>query len=358
MKWPTALGLLAVLSSCRSDGRIPLTVYSPHGRDNLILIERAFEAHHPEIDVRWLYLGSQEILDRVRFEKVNPQADVWFGGPTTMFDRGVAESLLVAYRPEWADHVDTLGRGPADLYWPVYRTPAIIAYNSVAVPESLVPRDWDEILDPRWRDKVLIREPMASGTMRAIWGFIIQRGLRATGDTAAGMAWLRRLDGQTKSYALNPALLDEQLARQEGLVTLWDLPDILINRSKGLPFGYVFPRSGTVVIEDAIALVRGAPHPEAARAYIDFVGGTEAQLLAAREVFRLPARLDLPRDSVPEWVAEVYRDMKVIPMDWGMLARESATWMGYWDQHVRGTGRWAAERAREAAAWRKEEARH
>ena len=349
--------VLALVLGCHRDDRIPLTVYSPHGRDQLLLLEKAFEAKHPEIDVRWLYLGSQEILDRVRFEKVNPQADVWFGGPTTMFDRGVAESLLVAYRPAWADHVDTLGRGPADLYWPVYRTPAIIAYNNVAVPDSLVPRDWDDILEPRWDDKVLIREPLASGTMRAIWGFIIQRSLRATGDTTAGMRWLRSLDAQTKAYALNPALLDQQLARQEGLVTLWDLPDILISRSKGMPFGYVFPRSGTVVIEDAIALVKGAPHPEAAKAYIDFVGSPEAQILTAREVYRLPARLDLPRDSVPDWVAGVYRDMKVVPMDWGMLTREGAAWMGYWDQHVRGTGKWARDEDAKAH-WQAEEARN
>ncbi|HEX7919136.1 MAG TPA: extracellular solute-binding protein [Gemmatimonadales bacterium] len=325
-------------------------VYSPHGRDNLVLIEQAFEAKHPDIDVRWLYLGSQEILDRVRFENVNPQADVWFGGPTTIFDRAVAESLLAPYRPTWADHVDSLGRGPDDLYWPVYRTPAIIAYNNVAVPDSAAPKDWDDVLQPKWRDKVLIREPMASGTMRAIWGLIIQRGLRETGDTTSAMAWLRRLDGQTKAYALNPALLDEQLARQEGLVTLWDLPDILISRGKGMPFGYTFPKSGTVVIEDPIAMVRGARHVEAAKAYIEFVGSTEAQLLAARQVFRLPARLDLPVDSVPDWVAVVYRDMKVIPMDWGMQMRDGAKWMGYWDQHIRGTGRqgfdWKAEEAR------------
>ena len=113
------------------------------------------------------------------------------------------------------------------------------------------------------------------------------------------MAWLARLDGQTKAYALNPAILDERLARQEGLVTLWDLPDILISRSKGMPFDYVFPRSGTVVIDDAIGLVRGSRHPEAARAFIDFVGSTEAQLLAAEKVFRLPARHDLPADSCP-----------------------------------------------------------
>ena len=328
---------LGALLHCGRDRRIPLTVYSPHGRDQLILIEHAFEAHHPDIDVRWLDLGSQEILERLRFEKVNPQADVWFGGPTTIFQRGAADSLLADYRPSWASSVP---KTAGDQYFPVYRTPAIIAYNSAAVSASEAPKDWDDVLAPRWHDRVLIRDPVASGTMRAIWGLIIERSIRETGDTTRAMAWLRRLDAQTRTYALNPALLDEKLARQEGLVTLWDLPDILISRSKGMPFGYTFPSSGTVVIDDAVALVRGAKHPEAAKEYIEFVGSIEGQLLTARKVFRLPARLDLPADSVPQWVADVEQEMKVAPMDWEMLATKGGDWMTYWDQHVRGSGRW------------------
>lgn len=330
--------LLGTLLACGRDARIPLTVYSPHGRDQLILVEHAFEAEHPDIDVRWLDLGSQEILERLRFEKVNPQADVWFGGPTTIFLRGAADSLLAPFRPSWAGAVAG-DVGPNDLYYPVYRTPAVIAFNSDAVPDSEAPKDWDDVLAPRFHDKVLIRDPMASGTMRAIWGLIIERGLQETGDTASAMSWLRRLDAQTRTYALNPALLDEKLARQEGLVTLWDLPDILISRHKGMPFGYVFPASGTVVIDDAVGLVRGAKHADAARLYIEFVGSVEGQLLTARDVFRLPARGDLPADSVPDWVRQVERDMKVAPMDWDLLARDGSSWMAYWDQHVRGTGK-------------------
>ena len=71
-------------------------LYSPHGRDQLALLEQAFERRRPDMDVRWLDMGSQEILDRLRFERVNPQADVWFGGPTTIFERGVRDSLLAA----------------------------------------------------------------------------------------------------------------------------------------------------------------------------------------------------------------------------------------------------------------------
>jgi iron(III) transport system substrate-binding protein len=208
----------------------------------------------------------------------------------------------------------------------------VIAYNSRAVTREQAPQDWDDVLLPRWRDKVIIRDPMASGTMRAIWGLVLVRSVRQTGDTAEGMQWLRRLDGQTKTYTISPALLYEKLARQEGLVSLWDL------QAKGIPLGYVFPRSGTVVIDDAIGLVRGARHPHAARAFIEYVGSEAAQLLTAREVFRLPARTDLPEDAVPAWVAQVEQEMVVADMDWGLLSRNGPAWMSYWDQHVRGTG--------------------
>ncbi len=333
------IGVLGLSNCGGGESRTALLVYTPHGRDQLTLIETPFEALHPTIDLRWLDMGSQEILDRLRFERRSPQADVWFGGPSTIFDRGIEDSLLAPYVPAWAEAVGPEGIGPGNLYYPVYRTPAVIAYNSSAVAADEAPRDWEEVLEPRWAGKILIRDPMASGTMRAIWGLILQRSIRETGDTAQGMAWLRRLDGATKTYTLNPALLDEKLARQEGLLTLWDLQDILISRGKGKPFGYAFPTSGTVVIEDAIGLVNGSRHPEAAKLFIDFVGSREAQLLAARGVYRLPARHDLPADSIPAWVAEVEREMIVAPMDWDLLAKEGPGWMAYWDQRVRGTGK-------------------
>src|SRR5439155_1258031 len=84
-----------------------------------------------------------------------------------------------------------------------YETPAVIVYAEQAVKPDEAPRDWDDLLDPRWKGKILIRDPLASGTMRAVWGMIIERGLRQTHDTAAGFQWLRRLDAQTKEYVLN-----------------------------------------------------------------------------------------------------------------------------------------------------------
>jgi iron(III) transport system substrate-binding protein len=247
--------------------------------------------------------------------------------------------LLDCYRPPWADAIAARGRGAGDCYFAAYETPVVFLHAEKVVPAAEAPQDWDDLLDAKWRGKIVIRDPLASGTMRAVFGLIVERSLKTTSDTTAGFAWLRRLDAQTKAYEQNPALISEKIARQEALVTVWDLPDVLISRRRGMPVGYVFPKSGTVVIEDGIAVVRRAKHQAAARAFVDFVGSVEMQLAAAREVYRLPARLDLPTDSVPEWVRDVRRRMVVTDVDWDLLAEHGSEWMRWWDQHVRGTGR-------------------
>ncbi|HYK83293.1 MAG TPA: extracellular solute-binding protein [Gemmatimonadales bacterium] len=332
-----AAALLA--SACTPDRRTPLVIYSPHGRDLLTALAERFEQLHPDVVVHWLDMGSQEVYDRLRSERANPPADVWFGGPATIFARGTRDSLLQAFRPTWAAAIHPHGRGPGDCYFAAYETPAVIVYAAQALTPDAAPQDWDDLLRPEWRGKILIRDPLASGTMRAVWGMIIERGLRETGDTAAGFQWLRRLDAQTKEYVLNGPLLDQKLVRQEGLVTLWDLPDILLSQRDGLALGYRFPRSGTPVIEDAIGVVRGAPHRAQAERFVEYVGSIAGELLAARLAYRLPARVDIPADSLPPWVRSVRREMKVADVDWDLLAERGADWMRYWDETVRGKGR-------------------
>jgi iron(III) transport system substrate-binding protein len=345
LRYPTKLSatlllltLGVALAACAGDGRTAMVVYSPHGRDLLRLAERMFEAANPGIDVRTLDMGSQEVLDRVRSERVNPQADVWFGAPSSLFARAASDSLLEPYRPAWADATPARGHGPADLYFSVYQTVAVIVYNDSAVSHDDAPRDWEDLLDPQWTDKVLVRFPLASGTMRTLFGMIMLRSLKATGDTTAGVAWLRRLDRQTRDYPLNPALLHQKMLRQEGVITLWDLPDILVQRDRGNPFSFVLPSSGTPVIEDAIAIVRGAKQPDAARRFVDFVGSPAFQIQATREAFRLPARGDLPADSLPIWAREVLGNLVVEDMDWSALAERGADWMTYWERNIQGTG--------------------
>jgi hypothetical protein len=48
--------------------------------------------------------------------------------------------------------------------------------------------------------------------------------------------------------------------------------------------------------------------------------------------------LDLPADSLPDWVRDVRRDMRVALVDWDLLAARGPEWMRWWDQTVRGKG--------------------
>jgi len=168
--------VLAVLvAACSRDSRTPLVIYSPHGRDLLTLFEHRFEAAHPDVDVRWLDMGSQEVYDRVRSERANPQADVWFGGPSLIFALAAHDSLLDCHRPSWADAIAPRSRGPDDCYFATYETPAVFLYPESLVTRAQAPQDWDDLLAPRWKGKLIIRDPVASGTMRAVWGLIVRR---------------------------------------------------------------------------------------------------------------------------------------------------------------------------------------
>ena len=329
--------LAAVLLAACGDGRETLTVYSPHGRDMLQAFEKRYEALHPEVDVQTVDMGSQEVLDRLRSERANPQADVWWGAPAGTFEDAARDSLLARFTPTWAAGLPADAKDDGGYWYGTYVTPEVIAYNSAVVSAADAPKDWDEVLDPKWKGKVLIRDPMASGTMRTIFGMIVDRSVRATGDTAQGFQWLRRLDAQTKDYVLNPTLLYQKLARQEGLITLWDMPDIDALAGK-YPIAYVFPRSGTPLLVDAVAVVRGAPNAKRAREFAEFVGGTPAVVAAARDFARLPARTDIPADSLPERLRQARAQIKPEPMDWARVQQRSPEWMRHWDEHVRGKG--------------------
>ncbi|MEM9290843.1 MAG: extracellular solute-binding protein [Acidobacteriota bacterium] len=329
-----ALGLVG----CGGDGRTKLVLYSPHGRDLLELVEAAYEAENPQVDVRWLDMGSQEVYDRIRSERANPQADVWFGGPDTIFARGAEEGLLQPFRPSWADSLPAASQHEGDTYFGLYIACPVLVYNSDAVNEQEAPKDWEDLLDPRWADQVLIRDPLASGTMRTAFGMILAQSVAETGSTDAGFEWLRRLDAQTKEYTLNPALLFEKLTRQEGVVSIWEITDILLLERRGSPLRYQFAASGTPVIDDAVGVVAGSRRPEAAQAFIEWVGSEAALQQVAEEVLRLPARQDLDPESLPPWAQEVLAQLTRAEYDAALVTEKGAEWMQTWDRTVRGRG--------------------
>jgi iron(III) transport system substrate-binding protein len=308
-----------------------IVIYSPHGKDILAKFETQFEAKYG-IDVEWLDMGSQEILDRVRSEKNNPQADVWWGAPSTNFDQAKDENLLASYEPSYASSLDESFHDP-DWNWSgTSQTPEVIMYNSKEVTKDEVPKDWDELLDPKWKDKIIIRYPLASGTMRTIFSAMIYRDFKDSNDPAKGYEWLEKLDANTKEYAANPEMMYNKVAKGEGVLSVWAMPDVvMLKENKNYPFEFVIPKSGTPVLTEGIAVVKDAPHPKAAEAFYEFVNTPEAAKILAEEFYRIPTRSDI--DDLPAWITET--EIKSMDIDWKVFQKESDGWMRHWDENIK-----------------------
>jgi iron(III) transport system substrate-binding protein len=327
------------LFSCRggaNSGR-RLLIYTPHGQDLLKDFIARYKERYPDANVQFLDMGSRQILERVTVERNRPQADLWWGASHTSFQLAAEENLLAQFRPSWADKVSASSRDQNDRWYGTYETPQVIAYNTEAVSAADAPRDWDDVIDPKWRDKVLIRNPNPSDTMRAIFGAMIWRFYKDTGSTDGGFDWLRKLDANVHEYTADGTLLMQKLVRREGLITLWDMPDVMLYKEqKKLPIGYTIPASGTPVITDGIAIIKGAPNEEEAKRFYEFVTTPESLAYAAHKYYRIPVRTDLDRSQLPAWMNEPFTRM---PLDWDLLRKQGADWLRFWDTEIRGRSR-------------------
>lgn len=328
------ISLVLFSANCGSagDASKQILIYTPHGKELLQEFANRFESENPGVKVNFLNMGSREVLERVRAERNRPQADVWWGASQMTFDDAAEENLLAAYKPTWADKVSPDSHNGADFWYGTYETPEVIVYNSKVLTEQTAPQDWDEVLDERFRGKVLIRNPIPSDTMRVIFGAMI---LRQT-DQEKGFEYLKKLDANTKSYSADPTLLMQGLAREEGLVTLFSMPDAYDYHAppKNLPIGYVIPKSGTPVVVDGIAIVKGAPNEVLARKFYEFVTTQENLIHAANKFYRLPVpRSDVDKTKLPAWMQT---DFKRMTLDWNALRKNGADWMRRWDTEIRG----------------------
>jgi len=323
-----SLMIFSSIACVACSSREVVVVYSPHGPDVGRDYEALFEAEYPHIDLQWLDMGSQEVFNRVSAEKNRPAADVWWGAPSTMFMQAAERGLLAEYTPTWADAVEPAYKDPKNRWYGVYRTPLSVFFNRDRYSREDVPHSWDGLLDPEWDDKIIIRYPPPSGTMRTFIGAIMLR----EGSDEAGIEWLKYLHAQTKSYPDTPQLLFDQIKRNEDMITVWIMPDAVLQRQRnGYPFDFYLPRP-TPVLTEGIAIIENAPHREHAELFYEFVTTREALAYQANEYAKIPTRNDMDDDSLPGWMLE--QTIEPMDIDWAAFAENEKQWVDRWKTEV------------------------
>ncbi|MGL4738373.1 MAG: extracellular solute-binding protein [Cellulosilyticaceae bacterium] len=305
-----------------------LVIYSTHPEDLLEFVAAEFE-EETGIAVEFINLKG-ELAEKVLAEKDNPQADIMYGGASSVFLELEESEVFEQVSPAWADELDTLFKDEHGYWYGTMQTPVMMFYNSEMLSAEEAPKDWSDLILPQFENQLVFRDG-GSSSAKAMYASLLYQYDKEN-NLDAGWDFMRALDKNTKKYYSSGSLQFQAVGRQEASVSFAVLNSIVDNQNKGLALEIVDATSGSPVITDAVAMIKNAPHPNAAKAFMEFVGGKELQAQLATEFDRMPT-LDSALEGSPEWMQGL--DYQVMDVDWSVLSQKQSEWMQKWDAEIK-----------------------
>lgn len=258
--------------------------------------------------------GAPIAYGRVLEWKGRPAADILWGGEGILFDRLAEQKLLARLdlAPSIIDSIPATIGSPKPVrlkdpngFWvgTLLESYGIVyhpkVYQRLGIPE---PEDWDDLLDPRLKGHVVQCAPTLSGSSHGAYEVILQRD----GDEK-GWEWLTQLSANTGIFATRSRDVSSLVAKGE-FAAGFAAPSYMAfeDRLAGFDIKFVAPRTASLSI-GTIAVLNGAPHPRAARAFIGFMLSDRGQQVAIdRGVFPINPKLRMqgPPGSTAEVAAE------------------------------------------------------
>jgi len=279
----------------------------------------AFRAHAQQrwgigVTVNTLSAGTPIAYGRIVEWKGRPDADVFWGGESTLYDDLGGKGLLapLAVPPALWDTI------PAEIGRPKpvpIKDPRRLWVGSAAQVYGLVynerlyermglaaPKDWNDLFHPRLRGLIAQCAPTRSSSSHALYEVFLQ----SQGDER-GWEWLGRLAAYTGIFTARSRDVPSVVARGE-FAAGFAVPSIgaFDERLAGHPIRFVFAPNSYVAPE-VWGVLAGAPHPRAAQAFIEFMLSPEGQRAMMRiGLFSVVPNLRLqgPPGSVEEKAVE------------------------------------------------------
>jgi len=278
-------------------------------------VKEGFERRHPGIEVRVVRaaapINAQKIIDE--HQAGAAQADLFDGSSTAGLL--MARQLVQPYISPSAATIPDQFKDP-DGHWTstvlYYMT---LGYNPTMIDPAAAPRTWQDLLDPRWKGKMAWSAELAPTSAQGLVGNV----LLSMGQEA-GMDYLRRLSAQRiANIQINPRRIVGMVARQEypiGLQVMVHHTVMAQHEGHNVNWVRMEPLTAT---GNAIGIVRGAPHPNAARLLVDFILSKDGQQLL-KEADHIPSNR-LVDSGFPELA-----DVKVRFISPVLAAEQNARW--------------------------------
>ena len=238
-------------------------------------VAKLFEAAYPGIKVEVHRTGSQRILQRVMQElQANiKNVDVIHTSDAGHFVLLKEKKLLARHTPAGVDRFPAGFKDKDGYYYGLRATVNVIAYNTQKIAAADAPRTWKDLLDPKWKGRMVTAHPGYSGVI------------------ATHVLALVHLHGWEYFQALakNQLMLVQSAVDPAGVVASGERPvavnggDYTFYQSKkqGNPVEIVYPKEGVPLVVSPSAIASFAPHPNAARLFTDFGFTREVQQVMA-----------------------------------------------------------------------------
>lgn len=254
-----------------------LTVYIGFQEDHAIAAIKKF-TEDTGIEAEMIRMSAGEILAKVRAEKNNPQADIWYGGPADTFVAAMQEDLLAPYHSPVAEVIDPKYKDP-DGYWTgVYLGVIGFASNKefLAQHQLEAPQKWEDLLNPKLKGQIVMANPASSGTAYTALYTI----LNVMGGEDAGFEYLKKLHPQIQQYTTSGSAPGRMVGLGEAGVGILFAHDIIKYQEEGYDsLVLTIPSDGTGYETGAIAIINNSKNYELAKYFIDWALDVGAQEL-------------------------------------------------------------------------------
>ena len=257
--------------AAKKEGEI--TWYTSHSDDTTAqALGRGFESLFPGIKANVVRTTAQVAFQRVSQEiKASAmQVDVLSSTDIGHYVYLREKKLLEKYVPANAGNVFEIYKNyDPDGYFHVTSAGLIgIGYNTSKLSGADAPKNWTDLLDPKWKDKIAVGHPGFSGyvgtwvvTMRKLYGWEFFEKL-AKNNPQVG-----------RSINDSVTMLNAGERMVSGTAPNGTL---LLSASKGNPLAMIYPPDGTVLIIAPSGVMKGAKHPNAARLFMEYLMSQEA----------------------------------------------------------------------------------
>ena len=299
------------------DGRV--SVYTAHKSEIVERLIPEFEkATGLKADI--VKAGSGDIINRVRAESANPQADVIWSIGAELLEANA--DLLEAYEPEGSDMIDPAFR--SDSAWiPYTGILTVVMVNTDELQPEDYPKTWLDLADDRFEGKISSARADSSGSAYIQLATI----LKIYGTDEAGWDEYAQIFDNfalSESSGAVPRFVNDGEASVG--VTLEDNAYLYVKG--GGPVAIVYPEDGTSALADGMALVKDAPNPEAGKRFLDWALSRETQELVVQELGRRPIRTDVQ----PSGDLTSMSDIKLIDYDIEWAAEQRDEFLDKWNE--------------------------